>query len=231
MAKPITTFSLFLIGLCYSCVLSAQPGYDFNERCQQAYDLIFSLRLEEGKALLEEEKASNPDNLIPWYVENYIDFFVIYIDEDAKEFVEREKLKATRIDKIREGSNKEPWNRYCQAEIHLQWALSRLKFEEYLSAFREVRKAFKLLEENKRKFPDFSPNYKSLGLLHAIIGAIPDQYKWGVNIIGLNGTIEQGMSEMRIILQEAETVPFIFEQETWVYYTLMTLYLENDADA
>ena len=50
----------------------------------------------------------------------------------------------------------------------------KLKFEEYFTAFNEVSKAYKLLTENQYRHPSFVANKKSLGILHAIIGTIPD---------------------------------------------------------
>ena len=214
-----------------SAQLQAQRlPFDFNDRCREAYDLIFSLRLEEGKSLLAEEIEQNPDNRIPYFLQNYADFFVCYIDEEEAVFSELYENKSDRLSALKEGDRDSPFYRYTQAEVHLQWAMARLKFEEYVGAFRDVRKAFKLLEENKRKFPEFRANDKSLGLLHGIIGAIPDQYKWGVKIVGLDGDIEQGMAEMRALLKYASEEDFIFEQETLVYYSLMALYLANDQE-
>lgn len=211
-------------GACDGC-------YDFNERCRRAYDLLFALRLDEGLALLETEKRLNPGNRMPWFLANYADFFTCYITEDPAQFAAREPNKALRLDALRQGTGSSPWARYAEAELHLQWALARLKFEQYLAAFREIRKAYKLLEENRRRFPDFRPTYKSLGLLHAIIGAIPDQYQWGARIVGLDGDIGQGLAELDALLAWArEDGDYAFEQEALVYRALMALYLDNDPE-
>lgn len=205
--------------------------YDFNTRCRQAYDLIFALRIKEGLALLEAEKRENPGNRLPWFLENYADFFVCYIGEERSEFDKREPNKERRLRELSKGDKSSPYYRYTEAELHLQWALARLKFEEYLSAFREIRKAYLLLQENQRLFPDFKPTAKSLALLHAIIGAIPDQYQWGARMVGLDGDIDQGMGEMRALLRWSSSNDFVFEQEALVYYALMSLYLENDPES
>ena len=205
--------------------------FELNDRCRRAYDLIFALRLNEGLALLEVEKKENPGNRMPWFLENYADFFVCYIGEEEKEFKLREPKKDLRLKELHKGDSKSPYYRYTEAEIHLQWALARLKFEEYLNAFREIRKAYLLLQENQRLFPDFKPTAKSLALLHGIIGAIPDQYQWGARLVGLDGDIDQGMGEMRALLNWSNNNDFVFEQEALVYYTLMSLYLDNDPES
>jgi hypothetical protein len=91
-----------------------------------------------------------------------------------------------------------------------------------------VRKAYLLLEENKKRYPDFIANNKSLGMLHAIVGAIPDQYKWGVNMLGMDGSIEQGLQELKAIIDYSKSNAFIFKQETYLYYAFLSLYLGRD---
>jgi len=56
-------------------------------------------------------------------------------------------------------------------------------------------------------------------MLHAIVGTIPDKYKWGVKLLsGMKGTIKQGKSEMEEILTYSKTNDFMFEEETLVMY-------------
>ncbi|HNY07015.1 MAG TPA: hypothetical protein PKL64_02900, partial [Bacteroidales bacterium] len=49
-------------------------NYDFNANCRRAYSSILSLKFTEGKALLHREKLLNPQNDLPYYIENYVDF-------------------------------------------------------------------------------------------------------------------------------------------------------------
>ncbi|MFI5172741.1 MAG: tol-pal system YbgF family protein, partial [Chitinophagales bacterium] len=214
--------AFFIVQVC------AAQKYDFNPRCIQAYNYIQELRFTKGKQLLELEKKENPQNLIPYYVENYIDWLTTYIDENEAEFKRLEPNKNIRLDKLETGDKNSPYFLYCKAELLIQWAFSKLKFEEYLSAFTDVRKAYLLLEENQKKFPDFVANKKSLGMLHAIVGAIPDQYKWGVNLLGMDGTIDQGLKELKSIFEYSKTHEFIFEHEVYLYYAFLILYLGKD---
>lgn len=63
--------------------------------------------------------------------------------------------------------------------------MCKIKFGDNLSAVFEVKKAYTLLLDNQKKYPDFKPNVKSLGLLHTIFGAVPDKYKFGAKLLGL----------------------------------------------
>lgn len=208
--------------------IAVAQKYDFNKRCIEAYTYIQELRFAKGRQLLDQEKKENPTNLIPYYVENYIDWLTTYINENEAEFDKLEPNKSIRLDKLETGDKNSPYYLYCQAEVIIQWAFAKLKFEEYLGAFTEVRKAYLLLEENQKKFPDFVANKKSLGMLHAIVGAIPDQYKWGVNMLGMDGTIDQGLKELKSVIDYSKTNEFIFEREVYLYYAFLILYLGRD---
>lgn len=220
---------LFILFMAFFFGRAEAQKYDFNKRCVEAYTYIQELRFEKGRLLLEQEKKENPTNLIPYLVENYIDFLKTYINENQAEFDKLIANKEIRLDKLDTGDPKSPYFLYCQAEVMIQWAFSRLKFEQYVAAFTEVRKAYLLLEENQKKFPDFVANKKSLGMLHAIVGAIPDQYKWGVNMLGMDGSIDQGLRELKSVLDYADKNTFIFKQEVYLYYAFVALYLGHDA--
>jgi predicted Zn-dependent protease len=205
--------------------------FEFTDKAFQAYEYSISLQFDKAKLILNDIKSEDPENLIVHHIENYIDFFTIFINENEADFEKLKKNKERRLKEIRKGDRKSPYYLYSQAEIHLQWALARLKFEEYFTAFNEVSKAYRLLEENQFRHPSFVANKKSLGLLHAIIGTIPDKYKWGVKLIGgLDGTIDQGCKEIEEVLAYAQNNTFIFEEETRVVYALLLLNLKNERE-
>ncbi|MEM1220750.1 MAG: tetratricopeptide repeat protein, partial [Bacteroidota bacterium] len=95
----------------------------------------------------------------------------------------------------------------------------------------EVNKAFKLLEKNQKLYPDFMPNKKDLGILHAIVGTIPDSYKWAVEwLSAAEGTIQQGQEELEEVLAYCEGKDFIFETETYVLYGYLMLHFRKNSE-
>ncbi len=222
-----------LLSLCLFIAFGAlaQGKFVWTPELIQAYQLTTSLRFEKAQKLLAETKLNDPDNLMRLHVENYLDFFRVYINEDESEFEKLEKNKNDRLDQIeKEGDPTSPYYLFLQADIRLQWALARLKFEEYATAFFETNKAFKLLTENDEQFPDFLPNKKDLGILHAMVGTIPDNYKWAIDIFSsMNGTLEQGRGELEEVIKKAEAIDFVYETEIYVYYAYLLLHLGNDA--
>ena len=209
----------------------AQYYFEYSPMTKEAYEKITSLRLDEGRVLIDSIKRTEPNNLCVYHIENYIDFFSIFINEEETEFEALEQNKNARLDMIRKGPKDSPYLLFCEAEIQLQWALARLKFEEYFTAFTEVSKAYKQLEKNMEQFPDFKGNLKSLGIIHAIVGTVPDNYKWGLKLIGrLEGTIAQGKRELEEVMAYSLHHDFIFEQETKVSYAFLLLHLDNKSD-
>ena len=210
----------------------ALPGseayFTWSPKARQAYDKAIQLRFTEAESLLAQLKRDEPSNLIRLHVENYIDFFRVFINEDYEEFKRLEKNKDLRLQQLKNSPASSPWRLYLQADIRLQWALARLKFEEYSNAFLEVNKAFKLLEENVRLFPGFMPNKKDLGILHAMVGTIPDGYKWAVEwVSSMDGSIAEGRAELEEVIAYARDNDFIFKEETFVLYAYLLLHLDN----
>lgn len=219
----------FFIGLFLTVHIGAQD-FEFSNDLKNAYELVIKLELTKGQALVDKIKINEPNNYLVYHVENYIDFFRCFIDEDEKYFKKIKDNKDFRLDKISNGNEKSPYYKFSQAEILLQWALMRLKFEEYPTALYEINSAIKLLEENEKLFPDFIENKKSLSALHAIVGTIPEKYR---NILSwvssFNGTIEQGYREINEVYSQLNKIKSPFAQEVIVIKSLIELHLKNDS--
>jgi hypothetical protein len=177
-----------------------QYNYDFNPNCENAYSKIISLKFNEGIKLIEHEKSVNPDNNIPYLLDNYIYFLTIFIGEEETDFEKYDELKDDIIDRLKKGDQNSPYYRYSLAQIYLQWAVARSKFKEYTTATLESNKAYRLLVENNELFPDFLPNLINLGLMHTLIGTVPDNYNWIKKLVGVEGTIDQGLGEILKVL-------------------------------
>lgn len=196
MVKKLSVLLLLLV----SIIAKGQYTYDFNEDCRKAYTSIINLKFQEGQQLIDQEKKINPNNNIPYLLENYIYFLNVFIAEEETNFDELDKKKDKLIDRLEDGDETSPWYRYSLAQVYLQWAVARTKFKEYVSATFEINKAYRLLEKNNEEFPDFLPNKINLGLLHTMIGTIPDNYNWAKKMVGIEGTIEQGVNEILTVL-------------------------------
>lgn len=212
--------------------LNGQANFAFTQPLEKAYQKTLSLRITESKNLLTNLKETDPNNSLIVLIEDYNDFFTILIREEYNLYRQKLENKEIRLRQIKRSDSSSPYYLYAQADIRLHWALLALRFEEYYKAFIEVNKAFKLLKLNIKKFPDFMPNYKDIGILHAAVGTIPDNYRTGVELLtSLEGTIEQGKKEITQVLAYAEKNDFPFEAETKILFAFLLLHLENEAES
>ncbi|WP_084439656.1 tetratricopeptide repeat protein [Dyadobacter alkalitolerans] len=214
-----------VLALLLACAISVQAEdlqYDviFTPKLQKAYFDIQKLRLPSARALINAERSTEKTNPFIPYLDNYADLHYLLISEDKKAYRELSQLENPRLQAIGNLPDNSPYKRFLQAEIRLHWAFAKLKFGNEVSGSWEIIKAYKLLEENKKRFPDFLPTLKSLGLLHVLIGSIPENYGWVAKILGLKGNIQNGISELRIVEKE---VPF-FKQEAELIDLLLHAY-------
>ena len=197
-----------------------------NDNMRNSYSHIINLEFSFAMQLISLERKNNPDNRIITLQENYIDFLKIIIGEDEKIFVNAKNKKSDRINFLKEGDKNSPYYLYSQAELHLQWAFARIKFEEYLTAAYELQKAYYLFEKNQQFFPEFKLNKKGLGLLHTLVGAIPQKYKWIVSLTSMEGSVSAGLKELKSLLIDQEMR--LYRDELLFMISFLQLNLTND---
>ncbi|MEL6717171.1 MAG: hypothetical protein AAFP82_00485, partial [Bacteroidota bacterium] len=208
--------------------LSAQGYFEYTATAKTAYRQIIDLRFEEAKLLIQEVKKETPDNLVVHHLENYIDFLTVYIDEDRAAFARAEVRKNRRLKEIEAGDKNSPYRLYLQADMRMQWAIARIKFaaiEEWFGIFKDINKAYKLLKRNEEQFPDFIPNKKDLGIIHAMVSAVPSGIEW---FSSLEGDLKKGKRELQEVISYASKNDFLFEQETYILYAYVLLQFGND---
>ncbi len=223
--KKITLLAVLLV---FSQILFAEKHYKFTTTVEAAYKSALALKFNEAKQLLAKERKENPENLMPYFVEDYIDFYTLLVDGSTAKFKKLSKNKSARIDKLSKGDALSPYSLYTRAEIKIHWAILRSQYGDELTAFRELRSAYKMLKINDKQFPRFIANKKSLGMLRTIFSAIPDGYKWSARAMGVNGDFNRGYREIKSVLAYAKKHKFLFEAECRIIYSFLLLGIKND---
>lgn len=223
----LRTSILFII-LFVSKSSTAQKVFDFNTRCRQAYHEIVQLKLVTGQQLLNAEKAQHPDNLVPFLLENYIDFFTLFFNEDQAEYKKRLPNRDKRLELMNQGPQNSPFQLFSRAVIHFQWAAVRVKFGHNWDAGWEFRRSFLQIKENAQSFPGFTPNQLYRGAMQVAAGTIPDGYKWLSNLLGISGSIKKGMATLNDFLKRDDEWSQLFREEAIFYYCYLKFYIEND---
>jgi tetratricopeptide (TPR) repeat protein len=229
---PVVFIGSLLLFLSASPVIPAQINYqfDFNADCRRAYDEIVQLRLKTGKQLLEQEKKTHPFNLIPYFLDNYIDFFSLFFNEDPQEYALRKTSLDQRLALMKKGDPSSPFYLFTRSVLYFQWAAIDIKFGERWDAGWAFRRSFLAGKENLDKFPDFQPSLMLQGSMQVAAGTIPPGYQWLSSLLGIHGTIDEGMKHLENMLNSPDPNALIFHDESAFYYCYLKFYILNQRD-
>ncbi|UFH53629.1 hypothetical protein [Spirosoma sp. KNUC1025] len=214
---------MFLFILTLTPALTYGQDFVWTPGLQRAYADLQKLKVRPAQQLLGQEARTNGIRI---FVDDYVDMMTLVSSDDDRRFEAIQDREDERLDVLKKLDDNSPWKRVVQAEIRLHWAFVKLKFGKELSASWDVIRAYKLLVENHKRYPDFLPTYKSLGTLHVMIGSVPDNYAWVANLLGLHGNIRQGQQE----LQRAKQDP-IFRLEAQLIDLMVRAYVLKFTDA
>ncbi len=146
--EPSGSSFIFYCFFCFSLFIDTPlPGtdpyqFDFNQDCRKAYEEIIKLKLNTGRIMLEAEKKTHPNNLIPYFLDNYIDFFTLYFNEDPEEYKRRIPSLEERLALMKKGDPSSPFYLFTRSVIYFQWAAVEIKFGERWNAAWAFRKSF-----------------------------------------------------------------------------------------
>ncbi|MCP4439154.1 MAG: hypothetical protein GY810_09450 [Aureispira sp.] len=198
--------------------------YEFNDSLKTAFSNVFSLRFEKASKSLVAERLRNPYNLMTHFMEDYLDFYKVFVSESINQ---KERLSVTRqqrLEKMATGDEGSPYFLFCQAQMLLHEALLQLKFGMNEEAVPNIKKAYNLLEDNIKLFPKFVENKMVLGVIQILVAATPGKNKWG----NVKGSIDKGLKNLVEIIEYGEKYPkFEFNQHVQVTYASMLMYLRN----
>ena len=211
----------------------AIAAFTFNENCKKTYLQVMCLQFSDAEQRIQSELKLNPDNQVPYLIENYIDFLKVMIGEEQKDFDQLEAKRVFRLQHLAASGKDSPWFLYSQSLVYLQSGMARIKFGEYVNASLDINRAYRLLLENRRKFPDFVMNKAALGILHSLIGTVPAKYRWAVRSLQFEGTISGGNSEISEAYQQIASDPQLvfLLPETAFLLSFVTLNLSADVPA
>lgn len=216
-------YLIICILLCSS--FSATANFDFNQNCVRAYNHILCLRLSNARNLIAAEKKKNPQNAIPYLLDNYVDYFTLLTTESRPDFERLKNNKSARLDRIESDDQKSPYYLFAQAEINLQCALIRGRFHEYVTSAFEINKAYSLLKENAEKYPGFLPNQKNIGMINALLGSMPDGLKRTLSAFGIRGNTAKDVIILNYLAAGIADTPYAFFYDEVVFYLA---YIQTD---
>lgn len=221
---------IFIVSFFFLTSVHAQKVYDFNATCQQAYQEITKLKLVKGESLIEKAKQQNPNNLIPFMLESYIDFLTLFLNENPEEYKILYPRFAERINILEQGPNSSPFYRFALSTLRLHKAASAIKFGKTWEAGWDIRRAWILLKDNKKSFPSFTADDLYYGTIQTMIGTVPKGYKWLTNILGMRGSVTDGLKTVQAFVNSNDVYARIYAHEAQFIYPYLLFYMDNKKD-
>ncbi len=205
-----------------------QYQYSWTPRTQKIYESITSLRIPEARTLMNQDKKSNASNLIYPLLESYADFYQLFLNENKDEYNRMYPAFEQRIQLLEDGPKQSPYHLYSLALAHLHKSLIALRFNKNLEAGLDFRKAFLLFKENKKAYPNFSPNDVYLGLMTTVIGTIPKGYQWMASLLGMSGKITEGNALVLNYIHSKDTFANQCRNEALFVYPYLVMNFEGN---
>ncbi|WP_255593781.1 DUF3808 domain-containing protein [Pontibacter sp. HSC-14F20] len=213
--------------LLYMCSpIPSQAASVYSPAVRQAYEASISLRIPEGRRLIQQELLYNPGNAAALLIANQQDFLTWAIQQNPEVYAGILARQEKRLQQLSSLTDNSVWVGYALAEVRLQIALSKLLQGNKLGAAWDLRQAYLQYTANSRLYPDFLPNRKTLGALQVLIGSVPDSYRVLLNIIGMQGSIKTGMAN----LKAAATKSNPFQEEAQLLLALLQHLVNPEAN-
>ena len=180
---------------------------------RRAYTELLKLKVGTCRQLLANEPAKSPGTLL---VADCADFVELIISQDASRYEATLAAQEARLAEL----DKQPASAlrdYAQAEISLHQALAEIGFHHEVRGAWNLRHTVGLMQTVTEHYPTFLPARKTLGLCQFGIGSLPEGYHWFLHLLGLRGSVEQGLRNLSL----AATRPNDFQTESQILLALI----------
>jgi TolA-binding protein len=172
-------------------------GWLGREEHQAAYYQALNLEMDNARKSLHD--SADPESI---YIASLCDAIELLITEDESKFDRYEEENEKRQQQLNRINPKTPEVLFASAELRLQWSFVYLKFGHEFDAAWNIRQSYNLTQECKSKYSRFTPIRKTSGLLHIMLGSVPEKYQWVLSMLAMRGSVEKGLDELQALRTE-----------------------------
>ena len=184
--------------LIYQTLSATDKIWQFSPEMQKAYLLVLNLQPE--LALAQLNRINNKgEELHKMYVLSLNETIDILVTEDPKR-MDQFELHFKQRQQFLEDLPQSPEKLFLQAEFNLQRGFNLLNTGQEFAAVFAVRRAYNLVQDCQKKYPDFIPIKKTSGVIQVMVGSIPEKFAWFMGLLGMRGQVTTGqkyLSELR----------------------------------
>jgi hypothetical protein len=188
---------LILSFLCFTTSVLTAQYVRFTEPLKEIPDLITQTRFNKANTILSAQKKLYPDNRAVDYLQAATLAMDLFVNADETQFNQRFTELEVLLSRIEDLPKDEPWRNVFLGELKVALAILQAKFKNMLKGGWQFYQAYGLLEDNAERFPEFSPNSLSFGVLQAALGSIPEDYRSIASFFGLEGDLDKGMASLK----------------------------------
>lgn len=201
--------------------------YGFSDSLRLSYEYISALKISEGQKILTSLSSKKQNSIWIPYEKNFSDFLEVFTGEDRSLYNSRQQDISNRYNQIEAQPENNPYRLWMLANLNLQSALISAKFGQNLQSAWSMNKAYRQITNNTELFPDFVPNELTLGVLHVLVGIVPEKYRWVLKIFSMEGTVMQGQKEIYSALNKSLLYPqyHFLKNEALFYLSYISLNL------
>lgn len=161
--------------------------WTFTPLTQRAYDMVFTLDLNGVHSLIPD--PTTPDEI---YVVSLAETVELLLEEDGEKYSEYEtRFESRRDRRTRWGS---PADVFIQAEMSIQWAFVHYKFGHEFDAALNLRDAYSITTQARKRHPHYEALKKTAAVLEVIVGSVPEKYNWVLSLLGITGSVGDGLA-------------------------------------
>jgi tetratricopeptide (TPR) repeat protein len=175
-------------------LLAIDKIWQFNPELQKAYQLVLNLQPELALAQLNKV-TSKTEEFHKIYILSLNETIDILVTEDPKrleQFESNFKQRMEYLDNLTMG----PEILFLQAELNLQRGFNLLNTGQEFNAVFAIRRAYNLVQECQKKYPDFVPIKKTSGVIQVMVGSVPEKFAWFMGLLGMHGQVTVGQKQL-----------------------------------
>ncbi|WP_139921594.1 DUF3808 domain-containing protein [Hymenobacter sp. DG01] len=221
---------LFWLLLLCSAVLSEALGEPQAETASasvltptqaRAYAEVLKMRPATARALL---KGTDTGTLL---VQDCLDITELLVSQDASRYQATVAAQDRRLALLEKSAETGALREYARAEIRLHQAAAQVVFGHEVQGAWSLRQSYQQMQQVVRRYPQYLPARKTLGMMQFFIGSLPESYRWFLKLLGLPGSVEAGLHNLRL----AATQPNDFQLEARLILALLeeTYYKQPEA--
>ncbi|RSK24154.1 tetratricopeptide repeat protein [Hymenobacter metallilatus] len=196
------------------------PASTLTSTQARAYAEVLNMRPAAARPLL---KGADAGSLL---VQDCLGITELLVSQDARQYAAAVQAQDKRL-ALLEKQPAGPLQAYAAAEIRLHQAAAQVVFGHEVQGAWSLRQSYLAMQQVVRRYPQFLPARKTLGMLQFFIGSLPESYRWFLKLLGLPGSVEAGLHNLRL----AATQPNDFQLEARLILALLeeTYYKKPEA--